>query len=136
MFTNIDLISFVAGVLELFNGFSVISFLELFYIVIYFIFYRITRRKKVNRRKAWMEKKSLKINQIFRGNPLNFLRNCSMKEIQAKIIFVFSCGMSFMLCIVLMIEVKRKIPESRVIAVEDYWKVTENVSLSISYDIN
>lgn len=129
MFSNIDFISFVAGVLELFSGFSIISFLELLYVFIYFIFYRFTKKKKVNRREAWTERdKNTNISEVFRLNPVNFMEYFTRNNLHVKIFWIFSCGMSFFLCIVLIIEVKRKIPESRVIAIEDHSKLTENVS--------
>lgn len=121
IFTKIDFISFVAGVLELFSGFSVLSFIELSYVASFLIFSRFMKKKKiVPKNQAWVAKEDAASSQ-------NVFKNFNSKNLHLKIIWVISVGMSCLLCISLIAEVKRKIPNSRVIAIEDHGKFTENV---------
>lgn len=125
IFTKIDFISFVAGVLELFSGFSVLSFIELSYVASFLIFSRFMKKKKkiVPKNQAWVAKED----NFDAASSQNVFKNFNSKNLHLKIIWVISVGMSCLLCISLIAEVKRKIPNSRVIAIEDHGKFTENV---------
>ena len=102
----------MAGVLELFSGFSILSFIELCYLALFLVFNKFISKKKANKKEAWVEQ----------SPPRNW---------HLKFVWLISIGMSCLLCIILIVEVRRKIPNSRVIAIEDHGKITENVGDSL-----
>jgi hypothetical protein len=94
--TEIDFISYIAGVLELFSGFSAISFMELFFLFIYWMYKEIFKKKSKFDRKihpkishsAWkFESESQKRKKIIKDNKIvkylkksEVIRNFSKKN--------------------------------------------------------